>query len=190
MWLDRVKQEYGDNLDITWKNFSLEQVNRKEESEGKVWDQPDEHDARSLVAAIAGGAARRQGKEAFERFHLALLAARHGGSERIALNEDEPIIQIAEQAGLDVERFREDMKDRELVHAVAKDHTEAVEEHGIFGTPTFLFESGATTYLKTFIPPAEESVEFFEHFYAMMSDRSYVGEIKRPQPPWPKGAVR
>jgi len=27
VWLDKVKRVYGDNLDITWKNFSLEQVN-------------------------------------------------------------------------------------------------------------------------------------------------------------------
>ena len=70
-----------------------------------------------------------------------------------------------------------------------RDHTEAVEKHGIFGTPTFVFENGGSAYLKTFIPPAEDSVEFFDHFVALVADRSYVGEIKRPQPPWPKGAV-
>ncbi|MFQ5874821.1 MAG: DsbA family selenoprotein, partial [Dehalococcoidia bacterium] len=68
-------------------------------------------------------------------------------------------------------------------------HTESVEKYGVFGTPTFLFESGNTVYLKTFIPPEEDSVAFFEHFIALMSHRSWVGELKRPQPPWPKGAL-
>ena len=187
MWLDRVKQEYGDNLEVTWKNFQLEQVNSKEGAEWKVWEQPDEHQQRSLVAAMAGEAARRQGEEAFHRFHLALLAARHGGEGRIALNEDEPIVDVAREAGLDIERFKEDLKDRSLLDRIASDHTEAVESHGVFGTPTFLFESGNTAYLKTFIPPEDEAVDLFEHFVAMMADSPFLGEIKRPQPPWPKG---
>ena len=41
MWLDRVKRTYKDDLDITWKNFSLQQVNSKEGPEWKVWEQSD-----------------------------------------------------------------------------------------------------------------------------------------------------
>ena len=190
MWLHRVKKVYGDDLDITWKNFQLEQINGKEGPEWKVWEQPDVNQTRSLVAAMAGEAARRQGKEAFERFHLALLRARHGGQGRIPLNEEEPILKVAEDAGLDSGRFREDLKDRSLLENIARDHAEAVEKHGVFGTPTFLFENGNSAYLKSFIPPEEDSVAAFQHFVAVVSDRSYIGEIKRPQPPWPKGAVR
>ena len=188
MWLDRVKKEYGDNLDITWKNFSLQQINSKEGPDWKVWEQVDLHEARSLLASVAGEAAKRQGGEAFDRFHLALLTARHGG-DRIPLNEDQPLIEVAEKAGLDVERFKKDLADPELVQVVARDHEESAEQHGAFGTPTFVFENGQSAYLKTFIPPEEESVETFEHFVGLMSSRSYIGEVKRPQPPWPRGAV-
>ena len=185
MWLDKVKKVYGENLDITWKNFSLEQVNSKEGLEWKVWDQPDEYESRGLLALRAGEAARRQGKEAFERFHLALLRARH--EERQAINQLEVLIDVAKGAGLDAERFREDLSDRSLLSNIAEDHTNAVEKHGVFGTPTFLFENGAATYLKTYIPPEEDSVSAFEHFMALMASRLYFGELKRPQPPWPKG---
>ena len=189
MWLDRVKKEYGDNLDISWKNFSLQQINSQEGPEWKVWQQVDLHEARSLLASVAGEAAKRQGGEAFDRFHLALLTARHGGGDRIALNEDQPLIDIARQAGLDIERFEKDLADPELVQLVGRDHEESAEQHGAFGTPTFVFENGQSAYLKTFIPPEEESVETFEHFVGLMSARSYIGEVKRPQPPWPRGAV-
>ena len=189
VWLDRVRKVYGDSPDITWKNFQLEQVNSKEGPEWKVWEQPNERQARSLVAARAGEAARRQGKEAFERFHLALLRARHGGRGRIPLNEEEPITRVAEESGLDVAQLKEDMKDPSLLENIARDHTDAVDNHGVFGTPTFMFENGNTVYLKTFIPPEEDSIAFFEHFVALMSDRPYWGELKRPQPPWPKGSV-
>ena len=80
--------------------------------------------------------------------------------------------------------------DRSLLKNVERDHTEAVDRHGVFGTPTFVFENSSCAFLKTFIPPEEESVAFFENFVAMFGGRSYLGEIKRPQPPWPKGAVR
>ena len=190
MWLDRVENVYGDDLDINWRNFQLEQANSKEGPQWKVWEQPNEHQARSMVAAMAGEAARRQGKEAFQRFHLALLKARHGGEERIPLNEEEPIVDLAREVGLDVGRFQEDLKDRSLMERIGRDHAEAVETHGVFGTPTFVFDNDAAVYLKSFIPPEEDSVAFFEHFVAIMSQMSFVGELKRPQPPWPKGAVR
>ena len=183
-----MKSEYGDNLDITWKFFSLDQVNSKEGPGWKVWDQPD-GEQRRFLSLRAGEAARRQGKEAFARFHLALLKARHGAGERIALDETEPLVEVARGAGLDTARFQQDLQDRDLQSSIARDHTEAVEDHGVFGTPTFVFESGSSVYLKSFIPPEEDSVDFFQNFVALMADRSYVGELKRPQPPWPKGAV-
>lgn len=189
MWLDRVKKALGDDIDITWKNFSLEQVNSKEGDDWKVWEQKGLHEARALLASVAGEAAKRQGDEAFERFHLALLTARHGGDQRVPLNEDDPLIKIAEDSGLDITRFKKDLEDPELVQIVARDHAESVEQHGAFGTPTFIFDNGQSAYLKTFIPPEEESVEAFEHFVGLMSKRSYIGEVKRPQPPWPRGAV-
>ena len=190
MWLDRVKQVYGDNLQITWKYFSLEQVNSKMGPDWKVWEQPEGFESRSLLSLIAGEAARRQGEEAFDRYHLALLTARHGGKGRLPLDKVDPLVEVAADSGLDVGRLREDMKDPELPKTIGRDHTEAVEKHGVFGTPTFVFEGGNAAYLKTFIPPAEESVAFFEHFAAMAAHRSYLGELKRPQPPWPKGALK
>lgn len=189
MWLDRVKRVYGERLDVTWKHFSLEQINSKEGKGWKVWEQPDEYKGRSILAQRASEAARRQGDEAFRRFHMALLTARHGPGERIPLNETGPLAKVAREAGLDLGRFLEDLKDRGLLTNVARDHSEAVEKYGVFGTPTFVFENSTSAYLKSFIPPEDDSVAFFEHFVALFGHRSYVGEIKRPQPPWPKGAV-
>ena len=188
MWLDRVQKADAGRLHITWKSFSLEQTNSVNSPDWKVWDQPDAYDSRSLLSLRAGEAAKLQGPEAFQRFHLALLIARHGGG-RVSLRDPEPLIAVARDVGLDVQRFESDLADRGLLCMIARDHTEAVEKHGIFGTPTFVFENGGSAYLKTFIPPAQDSVEFFDHFVALVADRSYVGEIKRPQPPWPKGAV-
>ncbi len=188
MWLDRVQKVSPGKLDITCKNFSLEQVNSKEGPEWKVWEQKGLDEARALLASVAGEAAKRQGGEAFDRFHLALLTARHGG-DRISLNEVEPLAKIAGDAGLDVEKFKQDLNDPELVKIVAQDHEKSTGDLGAFGTPTFVFENGQSAYVKTFIPPEDESLSTFEDFVGLFSQRSYIGEVKRPQPPWPKGAV-
>ena len=188
MWLDRVRSKYGDNLDINWRHFSLEQINSRNGPDWKVWDELDLREARALLSSVAGEAAKRQGGEAFERFHLGLLTARHAG-DRVPLNKDEPLVEIATEAGLDVERFKKDLDDPDLLSTVASDHEAATGDMGIFGTPTFLFENGHTAYMKTFIPPEDEAVEVFESFVSLFGGRTYVGEIKSPQPPWPKGAL-
>ncbi len=192
MWLDKVKKAYGDNLNITWRNFSLEQNahNLREglDSEWKVWDQDDPSQGRSLLSQIAAEAAKRQGDDAHAAFHLALLTARHGGEGRISLGDEEAILKVAEEAGLDSAQMREDMKDPELKRIIAEDHEAAISD-GIFGTPTYIFENGNMAYLKAFIPEDEDAVASFEHYIALANHRNYFGEIKRPQPPWPRGVL-
>ncbi|MDC0035679.1 DsbA family protein [Chloroflexi bacterium] len=188
MWLDKVKEHYGENLQLNWRNFSLQQINAKDPGEWRVWQEKDYTETRSLMASIAGEAAKRQGSALFNKFFLALLTERHGGA-RAPLNDQSFLVRLAEKCGLDVDKFQSDMEDEELVKIIAEDHTEATEVHGAFGTPTFIFDNGQSAYLKTFIPPEEESVSAFEHFLGLFENRPYIGEVKRPQPPWPKGAV-
>ena len=166
----------------------LDQINSKNGPDWKVWEQDDRYDSRSLLSLHAGESAKLQGRDAFERFHVALLVARHGG-RRLSLNDRGALVEVAGEVGLDVPRFEAGLDDLSLLENIARDHKEAVEEHGVFGTPTFLFANGTSAYLKSFVPPEDDSVDFFNHFVAIFADRAYVGEIKRPQPPWPKGAV-
>jgi predicted DsbA family dithiol-disulfide isomerase len=133
----------------------------------------------------AGEAARRQGIEAFEAFQLALLKARH--EDRKDLASDEVVLQAALDSGLDAARFREDLADQSILHDLGASHTRAVEEYGVFGVPTFIFPNGNSAFLKTYQPPEGEAVEMFDAILNVMGRWNYVGEVKRPQPPWPKG---
>ena len=188
MWLDRVAKAEPGLIDVTWKSFVLDQINSKNGPDWKIWEQDDRYDSRSLLSLHAGESAKLQGRDAFERFHVALLVARHGG-RRLSLNDRGALVEVAREVDLDVPRFEQGLDDLSLLDNIARDHKEAVEQHGVFGTPTFLFENGTSAYLKSFVPPEDDSVDFFNHFVAIFADRAYVGEIKRPQPPWPKGAV-
>ena len=189
VWLDRVKKVYGDDLAIRWKNFSLEQVNSKNGPEWKAWDEHEDFQSRGIPALKAGLAARNQGQELFDKFHMAVLSARHGG-ERRNIGDIDVLLDIASACGLNPDQLKEDMSDPALVDVIAEDHTIAVEEKGIFGTPTFVFDNGASGYLKMFIPPEADDLSLFDSVIKIVGDSLYFGELKRPQPPWPKGVFR
>ena len=186
MWLASAQSKISEKLDLNWRSFSLEQANSKEGPDWRIWDQPEDYPFRGFLALRAGKAARLQGEEGFERFHLALLKARHEDRRNIA--DRDILVDVATSVGLDTARFREDLADHSLVEKIVQDHTEAVEQHGVFGTPTFVFPNGASAFLKLLRPPDEDAPRLLELLSEVMGNWGYIGEIKRPQPPWPKGA--
>ena len=165
---------------IEWYNFPLEQVNSTQGPEWKLWEQPDEYKSRGLWAFRGGEAARLQGKEPFERFHLALLRARHVENWDIA--SPDVLIGVARKAGLDVDRFRKDLPDRSLLAKIGEDYLRGATEYGIWGTPTLVFNGQRAAYLKLRpAPPPEESVKLFEELFDIIHNRPYVVEVKRPR---------
>ena len=140
-----------------------------------------------LLAHRAGLSAKRQGKEAFESFFITLLRARH--EDRADLYDTAVIEEAATKAGLDMAQFREDLADPDLLRELGESHIRAVEEFGAFGVPTFVFPSGKSAFLKMFVPPEEESEEIYKSLVTVMSEFGHVGELKRPQPPWPHGVI-
>ena len=174
-------------LEVTWKPFSLAQVNQKTgDADYRAWSEPDESLDQSLWGLRAGQAARRQGEDALRAFLPLLLSARH--QDRVDLNDTVVLQRIAGEAGLDVERFTADLNDRSTLDEIAESHTHAVEELGVFGTPTFVFEGGGSAFLKLIRPQeSAQALSAFNSLVGLMRDEVFVGEVKRPQPPWPKG---
>jgi predicted DsbA family dithiol-disulfide isomerase len=167
--------------DVSWRYFSLTQVNSKEDG-WTVWDAPPTDRVRGRLAFTAAEAARRQGR--FEVFHGALLAARH--QARLDIDDVRVIEQVADDSGLDLERFRRDVNDPSIMQALARDHMHAVATHGVFGTPTFVFPNGASAYIRLAEAPAgPEAVDLYDKLVAMAADETRVLEIKRPVRPSP-----
>ena len=133
-----------------------------------------------------GVAAARQGTNAHHDYVMEMLDAKHLRREDI--RSVEAVTQCARKAGLDVTTFKTDLEDPSTLAEIGRDHEFAVE-HGVFGTPTFLFQDGSWAFLKTFTPPESETMSAFHNFMGMASGARYFGELKRPQPPWPRGAT-
>ena len=186
MWLDQVKQARGEEvLEVTWRPFSLEQVNQKVGPDHRVWDLPESEQHPSLWGLRAGVAAGNQGQDKLRAFLPLLLRARH--EDRVELSDLDIHKRLAGEAGLDVARLEQDIRDPASLKAVAASYDEA-REKGVFGTPTFVFPNGASAFLKMVRPRTpEDASKAFDTLMALMEGELFIGEVKRPQPPWPKG---
>ncbi len=189
VWLSTVKETTGKDFEVDWQPFSLAQVNQKEGDDFKYWEQPAVLDGtdHTLLAHRAGLAAKRQGKEAFESFFMTLLKARH--EDKKDLTDPAVIDEAVANSGIDSARFREDLADPDLLREIGESHTKAVEEHGAFGVPTYVFPGGGTAFVKMFVPPKEQAGEVYDNLVTFVSEIKHVGEVKRPQPPWPHGVI-
>lgn len=127
----------------------------------------------------AGKAASRQGDDPFERFHLALLRARHEQGQDLA--DQAVVLKVAADTGLNMPDFERDLAARSLLADIGEEHMEGVKL-GVFGTPTLVFESGPPAYLRLRpSPPPEEAVEVFQELRTLIAQRPYVLEVKRPR---------
>lgn len=175
--LRRVRE--AEDVRVDWRYFSLRQVNRAD-GDPDVWDAPPAERISGRDAFRAAEAARRQGR--FEPLHDRLLEARH--EERRNIDDVAVLEDLAGGAGLDVRRWREDMADPHILSSLERDHTEAVQRYGAFGTPTFVVPGGGAAYVRVRpAPEGEEAQRFFRDLLAAIADRPYLLEVKRPVPP-------
>jgi predicted DsbA family dithiol-disulfide isomerase len=182
-WLREVNRQLGDGrIEVTWKFFPLEQINAPADADVPIWDLPADRRSRGRDSFHAAAAARRQGGEAFERFHAALLTLKH--EEGQDHGKRSTLEDAAIRADLDLTRFAADLEDRGLLKEIGDDYVTGSEGLGVFGTPTFVFANGQSAYLRILPPPPpEEAVAFWLDFVRDVRDRPYLREIKRPKPP-------
>ena len=174
--LEGVQGSGARPIDVGWRYFSLTQVNSKDDG-WTMWNAPASDPVRGRLAFQAAEAARRQGR--FDDLHMPLLEARH--RDRLDLDDSTVVERIATDAGLDMRRFAADLAAPDILDAVARDHREAVEQHGVFGTPTFVFGDGASAYVRL----AERvdsgsAVEVFDRVMSIAAGEPRILEIKRP----------
>ncbi len=178
--VDMVGEELG--LRFDWRHFSLYQSNHR----GAAWhvwnqrlDDLDETGSKGLLPFLASIAARKQGREAFDRFRLALLRARH--RDRAPLTRS-LMFAAAETATLHLACFEQDLDDPEARTALAHEHCRAARED-IFGTPTFAFPNGHAAYFRLRELPADrdEAVALFSNFHDMLTRYPYLETVRRPR---------
>jgi predicted DsbA family dithiol-disulfide isomerase len=176
--LDAVRRS-GRELEVGWRYFSLTQVNSKDDG-WTVWDAPATEKVKGRLAFAAAESARRQGR--FADLHLPLLQARH--RDRLDLDEQAVVEQVASSSGLDMDRFNRDLADTRILDSLARDHTQAVRDQGVFGTPTLVFAGGASAYVRLAEPAdGNGALEVFDRLVSVAEAEPRILEIKRPRKP-------
>jgi protein-disulfide isomerase len=107
----------------------------------------------SVTAALAARAAQAQGR--FWEYHDLVYANQSSGNSG-GYNE-ESLTALAEEAGLDVDRFREDLEGARYDDVVQADFREG-QDLGISGTPTFFINDRALVGLQP-LATFEEAIE-------------------------------
>ena len=171
-------------LQVTWRYFSLTQVNSKDDG-WTVWDAPASEKVKGRLAFKAAEAARRQDR--FDELHLPLLEARH--RDRLDIEQVDVVERVAVDAGLDLERLRQDIADPDILVSLARDHQRAVSEHGVFGTPPLLFPEGTSAYVRLAETlDGADAIRVFDRLLSIAAREPSILEIKRPRKPSPDAA--
>jgi predicted DsbA family dithiol-disulfide isomerase len=161
-------------LEITWRFFSLEVINRKEGAT------PDFQTDASWPALRTLALARRKGgNQAVEQLYVALGNARHGQKEDI---RESAVIQAAlKKAELDPAWAVEALADASTAEEVLSDHLEAVQRYQAFGVPTIALDGSQTGFYGPIIrevPRGEEAGEWWDHLEWLLRQPNLY-ELKR-----------
>jgi protein-disulfide isomerase len=122
--IDQISKEYGDKVRVAFKHNPLPMHNR------------------AMAAAVAAEAAGKQGPDKFWKMHDLLFA----NAKELT---DENFVEWAGEVGLDVEKFKIDLKDAALEKKVKQQQAQGAKL-GARGTPAFFvngrFLSGAQPF--------------------------------------------
>ena len=125
--------EAGAAWEVTFLAFSLDQAHVAE-GRTPVWDEPDRYPG--LVANLAGIVVRDREPERFFDVHRALFAARH--DRALDLRDRSVISRVIDESGLDGADVLAEIDAGWPLDVFRKEHEDGVNNHGVFGVPTFI----------------------------------------------------
>ena len=125
----------GRDWDVTFLPFSLDQIH-VEEGETPMWDRDPAEWGTGTTALLWGIAARDEFPDTFLDWHVAAFRARHEDGAKIA--KEEVLAEIATSVGLDPAAVAAEVASGRPLKTLVQSHTDAVNNHAVFGVPTFI----------------------------------------------------
>lgn len=130
----------GADYDVRFVPFSLNQAHVAE-GEAPVWERDPAKWGSGVTALLYGIAARDAFPEHFHDFHIAAFALRHDQSRQL---DEQALGEAASAVGLDLAALKDEVWSGRPLKSLAVEHVEAVEQHAVFGVPTFIAGDEAT----------------------------------------------
>ncbi|MHB8289674.1 MAG: DsbA family protein [Acidimicrobiales bacterium] len=123
----------GAEWDVTFIPFCLDQAH-VDEGEKDVWD--DESMTQNLLAGQVGIVVRDRVPEQFPKVHLSIFRARH--DESLDLRDEDVLRSTLAACGVDPNMVFANIEDGWPLEVYRKEHEAAVDNHSVFGVPTFI----------------------------------------------------
>jgi 2-hydroxychromene-2-carboxylate isomerase len=176
VWIRNVREAVG--VDITWRFFSLEEVNRVE-GKRHPWERPWSF---GFGQMRVGALVRRElGNEALDRWYATVGRAFFFDGVKTHTPEDHA--EVIAAAGFDPALVARAIADESTLTEVRDEHLDAVERYGAHGVPTIVF--GATDYavfgpVVSPAPEGEEAVALWELVRGMQRF-PHLYELRHPK---------
>jgi protein-disulfide isomerase-like protein with CxxC motif len=163
----------GADWDVTFLPFSLNQAH-VEEGGTPVWDNPEAGPA--LLAALASLVVRDEYPDKFLEAHAALFAARH--DKQLDTRDPAVLSEVLKSVGLDDEKVLGLAPERN--EQFREIHMAAVNDHKVFGVPTFIVGDAATFVRMRSRPEgdAAAAISTIERVVALMTEWPELNEFK------------
>jgi 2-hydroxychromene-2-carboxylate isomerase len=174
-WVRTASQQR--DIHITWRFFSLEEVNR-EEGKKHPWERPWAYGWSLLrIAALL----RRQpdGNDAVDRFYEAAGRALHEDGRKV--HTPEGAAEVLTEAGLDPAAVERAIEDQSTHDEVRTDHQRVLDLGG-FGVPTLVLDGTAPLFgpVVTPAPEGEEAGRLWD-LVAGWAEFPHLYELRRPK---------
>lgn len=172
-------QEAGAGHDVAFRAFSLKQVHL-DEGATPVWE--TDPPPSGVLALRYGLAVRERFPDRFAAAHLALFAVRHDHGDD--LSDPEVLDRAISSVGLDPAEVAAAAADAHTAKALAADHTWAVDEHRVFGVPTFVTDQRAVfVRLMHRTPDGEAARATLDRLLEMVASWPDLNEFKATRIP-------
>lgn len=174
LWIREVRRQRP--LDITWKFFSLEEINR-EQGKKHPWERPWSYGWSQMRI---GAYLRRQGQDAVDRWYEAVGHAFF--VDAVPTQEIERHREIIVAAGFEPDVIEAALADESTHDEVRADHDHAHRTLGGFGVPILVFPDGYPLYGPVIVPAptGEEAVRLWDYVQGYTAF-PHLYELKKPK---------
>jgi 2-hydroxychromene-2-carboxylate isomerase len=173
LWIREVRAQTG--LDITWRCFSLEEINRVE-GKKHPWERPWSYGWSMMRVMVA---LRRRSMDDADRFYATAgrLLHERGGKP----HTPEGARAVVAELGLDPEIVDEAVNDPTTTDEVRAEHDRVVD-HGGFGVPTLFLPDGTCLFgpIVTPGPTGEAAVRLWD-LVTGWAEFAHLYELRRPK---------
>ena len=175
LWIRNVRDQTG--LEISWRFFSLEEVNR-DEGKKHPWERPWSY---GWSMMRIGALLRRTDMELLDRWYAEAGKALHVDGRKP--HRPEVAEAILSEMGLDPGLVHQAIEDPSTADEVLAEHERVVSVGG-FGVPTLFFDDGQALFGPVLVdPPAGEAAVRLWDLTVGWLDFPHVYEVQRPKGP-------